>query len=102
MMNIIYRRKANAQETHSWPNHLKPIICGCPFSFLWLKDHGKTAEIAAALQAQTAAIGDETIYSSNQVRQIFDGTMDFGRTCRPDIIIQPLPVSCMRRCRRPP
>jgi predicted AlkP superfamily pyrophosphatase or phosphodiesterase len=58
---------------------------------LWLKDHSKTAAAAAALQANTVALGIETIYSGNQIRQIFDGTLDYGRNRRPDIIIQPVP-----------
>ena len=60
-------------------------------SILWLKDHRKTADVAAALQAQAAAIGAETIYSGDQLRNIFGGTLDFARHRRPDIIIQPLP-----------
>ena len=58
---------------------------------IWLKDHDRTAEVAAALRAYAASLGIETLYSGNQIKYIFDGTLKFERHRRPDIIIQPVP-----------
>lgn len=58
---------------------------------LWLKDHSKAGDVAAALQANAAAIGAETIYSGAEIETIFGGTLDFPRNRRPDVIIQPVP-----------
>ena len=58
---------------------------------LWLKDHSRAAEVATALQAQSAALGIETIYAGNQVEHMFDGDLNYPRNRRPDIIIQPVP-----------
>jgi hypothetical protein len=58
---------------------------------LWLKDHSRAADVAAALQAQAGPLGIETIYAGDQITKIFDHTLDSGRSRRPDVIIQPVP-----------
>ena len=47
--------------------------------------------MVAALQANTATLGIETIYSGEQIQEIFGGTLDFSRHRRPDVILQPVP-----------
>ena len=60
-------------------------------SLIWLRDHARTADVVAALQANTATLGIETIYSGEQIQEIFGGTLDFSRHRRPDVILQPVP-----------
>jgi arylsulfatase A-like enzyme len=60
-------------------------------SLLWLTDHGRTSDVVGALQAKADALGIETIYAGDEIRTIFGGTLDFDRSRRPDVIIQPLP-----------
>ena len=56
---------------------------------LWLTDHAKAGAVAAALQANAAALGIKTIYAGRQIESVFDGSLDYARNRRPDIIIQP-------------
>jgi hypothetical protein len=58
---------------------------------LWLKDHSKAGAVAAALQANAAALGVETVYSGADIARIFDRTLDSSSNRRPDVIIQPVP-----------
>jgi hypothetical protein len=47
--------------------------------------------VAAALEANAAALGIGTLYSGDELLSAFDGTLDGDRSRRPDIIIQPAP-----------
>jgi hypothetical protein len=60
-------------------------------SLIWLKDHRRAAEVAAAIQANAAVLAPETVYFGQQINHIFGGTLAFGRNRRPDVIIQPQP-----------
>jgi len=58
---------------------------------LWLKDHSRAGDVAAALQAHAADLGIETIYSGTQIETAFDHALDSSPARRPDVIIQPVP-----------
>jgi hypothetical protein len=58
-------------------------------SLIWLKDHSRTDEVVARLQANSAALGIETIYSGAALDNAFDGTLDLYPNRRADIIIEP-------------
>jgi Type I phosphodiesterase / nucleotide pyrophosphatase/Sulfatase len=57
---------------------------------LWLKDHAQADAVAAALRANAAALGIETVYAGRQIEHIFGGALDHARNRRPDVIIQPV------------
>jgi hypothetical protein len=59
-------------------------------SLIWLTDHSRAADVAAAIQAN-GALGAQTVYYGNAINRIFDGTLAFARDRRPDVIIQPQP-----------
>jgi hypothetical protein len=59
-------------------------------SLIWLKDHSRTPDVVAALQANSATLHIDTIYSGRKLERAFDGTLDYARNRRPDIIIQPI------------
>ena len=58
-------------------------------SLIWLHDHSRTADVVAALQANAANLGIETIYSGAALDAAFGGTLDLSPNRRADIIIQP-------------
>jgi len=60
-------------------------------SLIWLTDHGRAADVAAAIEANAANLGAETVYSGAEINDIFDGTFAFAANRKPDVIIQPQP-----------
>jgi hypothetical protein len=58
-------------------------------SLIWLKDHSRAGEVAAAIEANAANLGVGTVYSGNAINHIFDRTLAFAANRRPDVIIQP-------------
>jgi predicted AlkP superfamily pyrophosphatase or phosphodiesterase len=59
-------------------------------ALIWLKDHSRTPDVLAALQANSAAIAAETFYSGDSLRAAFNGELDSSFADRePDIIVQP-------------
>jgi hypothetical protein len=56
---------------------------------IWLTDHSKTADVVAALQANAAAIGAETIYSGAALKTLFGGSLNSFANREPDIIVEP-------------
>ena len=58
---------------------------------IWLTDHSKTADVVAALQANAAAIGAETIYSGADFDTLFGGSLRSFANRQADIIVEPLP-----------
>ncbi len=60
-------------------------------ALLWLHDHSRAADVAAAIQADAANLGAETVYSGAAINAIFDHTLAFARHRRPDVIVQPQP-----------
>jgi hypothetical protein len=58
-------------------------------SLIWLKDHSRVGEVAAAIEANAANLGAETVYSGDSINHIFEGTLAFAANRRPDVIIQP-------------
>ena len=59
-------------------------------SLIWLTDHSRAADVAAAIAAN-AALRAETIYFGDSINQIFGGTLAFAANRKPDVIIQPQP-----------
>jgi hypothetical protein len=60
-------------------------------SLIWLRDHSRAADVAAAIQANAANLGVETVYTDAEINTIFDGSLAFAAHRRPDVIIQPAP-----------
>jgi len=58
-------------------------------SLIWLHDHSRTADVVAALQANAATLGIDTIYSGAALDAAFGGTLDLSPNRRADIIIEP-------------
>jgi len=58
-------------------------------SLIWLKDHSRTPDVVAALQANAATLGIDTIYSGSTLDRAFGGTLDLSPERRADIIIEP-------------
>ena len=58
-------------------------------SLIWLTDHSRTADVVAALNANATTLGIDTIYSGAGLQTAFNGTLNYARNRRPDIIIQP-------------
>jgi arylsulfatase A-like enzyme len=59
-------------------------------ALIWLKDHSRTSDVLAALQANADAIAAETFYSGDSLRSAFNGELDSSFSNRqPDIIVQP-------------
>jgi len=58
-------------------------------SLIWLHDHTKTAAVVAALQANAANLGIDTIYSGDALDDAFGGTLELSPNRRADIIIEP-------------
>jgi Type I phosphodiesterase / nucleotide pyrophosphatase len=58
-------------------------------ALIWLHDHGRASDVAAALEANAANLGVEVVYSGNSIKYIFEGTLAFAGNRRPDVIIQP-------------
>ena len=50
---------------------------------LWLTDDDKAAAVAAALQANAAALGIKTIYAGREIERVFGGRLDYARNRRP-------------------
>ena len=59
-------------------------------SLIWLHDHSRTADVVAALQANAATLGIDTIYSGAALDAAFGGTLDLSPNRRADIIIEPV------------
>jgi len=59
-------------------------------ALIWLRDHSRAAEVAAALQANADAIGAESIYVGDQIDALFDGELAGNPSRRPDIIVEPV------------
>jgi hypothetical protein len=60
-------------------------------SLIWLKDHSRAADVAAAIQANAAVLLPDRVYVGHEIDHIFGGTLAFARNRRPDVIIQPQP-----------
>src|SRR4051812_3330350 len=58
-------------------------------SLIWLKDHSRAADVAAAIQANASILKPETVYYGDAINHILDGTLAFASNRRPDVIIQP-------------
>jgi len=59
-------------------------------ALIWLRDHSRASEVAAALQANAAAIGAESIYVGDQIDALFNGELAGNPARRPDIIVEPV------------
>ena len=60
-------------------------------ALIWLTDHSRADEVAAALRANAAAIGAESVYVGAQIDELFDGQLAGNPSRRPDIIVEPTP-----------
>jgi len=58
-------------------------------ALIWLTDHSRAADVAAALQANAAAIGAETVYTGDEIDSLFGGQLAGNPGRRPDIIVEP-------------
>ena len=58
-------------------------------AIIWLKDHSKASVVAAAIQANAAMLGAETVYSGRALAHAFEHTFASSPERRPDIIVQP-------------
>jgi hypothetical protein len=59
-------------------------------ALIWLQDHSRAADVAAALQSHANAIGAESIYTGRQIDGLFHGELAGNPTRRPDIIVEPV------------
>jgi hypothetical protein len=60
-------------------------------SLIWLKDHSRAADVAAAIADNAATLGVGTIYQGDEITQVFGGALNGSRNRRPDVIIDPAP-----------
>jgi hypothetical protein len=60
-------------------------------SLIWLHDHSRAADVAAAIELNAASLGAGTVYSGDEIGEIFHGKLAFARHRRPDVIFQPEP-----------
>ncbi len=58
-------------------------------ALVWLTDHSRAADAAAAIQANAAALGVETVYSGADLLTAFGGAFASSADRRPDVIVQP-------------
>jgi len=94
-VNLASRRAIDPALVDAVVNGVQPglLALNTPdtIELLWLKDHSKADAVAAAIQANAATLGVETIYAGQQIERMFGGTLNHGRGRRPDVIIQPQP-----------
>jgi len=59
-------------------------------ALIWLRDRSRAADVAAALQANAAAIGAESIYVGSTIDELFNGELAGNPSRRPDVIVEPV------------
>lgn len=69
-------------------------------ALIWLKDHSKAIAAGAAVQANAAALGVDTVYAGStpcassvncpRVTAAFAGAFNYAQSRRPDVIVQPV------------
>jgi hypothetical protein len=69
---------------------LRAQVTADTVALIWLKDHSRAADVAAAIQANAALLGAETIYSGDALMTAFGGTFASTAEVRPDVIVQPV------------
>jgi hypothetical protein len=60
-------------------------------ALIWLKDRGRTADVAAVLEANAGTVGAGTVTSGAAVASLFAGQLGGNPGRIPDIVVQPAP-----------
>jgi hypothetical protein len=58
-------------------------------ALVWLTDHSRAADVAAAIQANAALLGAETVYTGADLDAAFGSAFASSPNRRPDVIVQP-------------
>jgi hypothetical protein len=58
-------------------------------ALVWLTDHTRAADVAAAIRANADVLGVETVYAGAALARAFDGALASSPNRRPDVIVQP-------------
>jgi hypothetical protein len=94
-VDLASRRAIDPASVDAVVNSVEPglLALNTPdtIELLWLKDHSKAGAVAAALQANAAALGVETVYTGSDITNAFDHALASSPNRRPDVIIQPVP-----------
>ena len=59
-------------------------------ALVWLTDHSRAADVAAAIQASAASLGVDTVYSGDALDSAFGGVFRASSNRKPDVIVQPV------------